>query len=128
MARDGHGTNPAIALLVSKLEAANWSANSTQSAELERALVPLCAFYLLHVKRGREPADSVARFHLGNGARLERLNWLSDTSAAGLHRSAGLTANYLYRLSEMRRNQQAYVTNHKVIASRRLESFARVAP
>jgi malonyl-CoA decarboxylase len=128
LARDGNGTNPAIAFLVSKLEAANWSENSAQSAELERALVPLCAFYLLHVKRGQEPADSVARFHLGNGARLERLNWLSDTSAAGLHRSAGLTANYLYRLSEMRRNRQAYVTNHKVIASRRLQSVARVAP
>jgi malonyl-CoA decarboxylase len=127
MARDGDRANPVYALLVSKLEAADWSENSAETVELEKALVPLCAFYLLHIKRGQEPADSVARFHLGNGARLERLNWLSDTSAAGIHRSAGLTANYLYRLSEMRQNQQAYVTDRKVIASRRLQSLARVS-
>ena len=56
------------------------------SAELERQLVPLCAYYLLRVKRGDDPADPVARFHLRNGARLERINWLSDTSTAGLKR------------------------------------------
>ena len=127
MARDGARRNMEIASLVTKLEAPNWSENGAESEELARALVPLCAFYLLHVKRGQEPADSVARFHLGNGARLERLNWLSDTSAAGIHRSAGLTANYLYRLSEVDRNQMAYVSHREVIASRQLQSLAQMA-
>jgi malonyl-CoA decarboxylase len=67
----------------------------------------------------------VARFHLGNGARLERLNWLSDTSAAGINRSASVTANYLYRLPEVAENQRAYAANGKVIASRSLRSLAR---
>ena len=128
MARGGDRRNVEIALLVAKLEAPNWFENSAQSKELERALVPLCAFYLLHVKRGQEPADSVARFHFRNGARLERLNWLGDTSAAGIHRSAGVTANYLYRLSEVEQNQQAYVINRTVIASRRLRALAQIIP
>ena len=127
MARSGDRRNAEIALLVTKLEAPHWAENGAQSKELEGALVPLCAFYLLHVNRGQEPADAVERFHLGNGARLERLNWLSDTSTAGLHRSAGLTANYLYRLSEVEQNQRAYVTNRKVTASRRLQSLAHAA-
>jgi malonyl-CoA decarboxylase len=71
-----------------------------RSAELERELIPLCETYLLQIKRGTEPADPVARFHLGNGARLERLNWLGDTSPAGMDRSAGITANYRYRLPD----------------------------
>ena len=87
--------------------------------------MPRCASYLVSAKRGQEPADSVARFHLGNGARLERLNWQGDTSSAGIDRSAGITANYLYRLSEIERNHLAYVTERKVMASRRIERQAR---
>ena len=88
---------------------------------MQSELVPLCAAYLLFAKRGQEPADAVARFHLANGASLERLNWMGDTSVAGIARSAGLTANYLYKLSEIERNHQAYVADQKVIASRRVE-------
>jgi len=109
------------------MDESNWLGDAAESAELERELVPLCAAYLLSAKRGAEPADPVARFHLGNGARLERLNWLGDTSAAGIDRSAGLTANYLYRLSDIEPNHQAYVTAHRVIASRRIEKLAKTA-
>ena len=70
----------------------------SSSDDLERRqLVPLCAYYLLHVKRSGDPYDAVARFHLRNGARLERINWLSHTSDAGMRISAGLMVNYLYR-------------------------------
>jgi malonyl-CoA decarboxylase len=120
-ARDGERRHAEI---VAMMDQSNWLEDAAQSAELERELVPLCAVYLLLAKRGAEPADPVARFHLGNGARLERLNWLGDTSAAGIHRSAGLTANYLYRLSDIERNHQAYVTARRVIASRRIEKLA----
>lgn len=85
--------------------------------ELRAILIPLCASYLLRTKRGAEPADPVARFHLRNGACLERLNWCGDTSAAGLARSVGVTANYVYRLDEIDRNQQAYATERRVSAS-----------
>jgi malonyl-CoA decarboxylase len=92
--------------------------------ELGRLLLPLCATYFLTAKRGDEPADPVARFHLGNGARLERINWLGDLSRAGLERSASLTANYLYRLSDIERNHRAYVKDRRVIASRQVHLTA----
>ncbi len=100
VARDG---NRQFAALIARMEEPNWMRDPARSAELEQQLIPLCRTYLLQVKRGTEPADPVARFHLGNGACLERLNWLGDTSAAGMDRSAGITANYRYRLSELDR-------------------------
>jgi malonyl-CoA decarboxylase len=95
LARDG---NLRIAAMIAGLEGSTWMRDAARSAALEHELIPLCETYLLQIKRGTEPADPVARFHLGNGARLERLNWLGDTSPAGMERSAGITANYRYRL------------------------------
>ena len=83
------------------------------------------AYYLLHAKQNQEPMDPVARFHLKNGARLERINWLGDTSASGLQRSAGLTANYVYKLADVERNHELYVREHKVRASREIETLAK---
>ncbi len=90
----------------------------------------MAAHYLLYAKQNREPLDAVARFHLKNGARLERINWLGDTSASGLQRSAGLTANYVYKLSDVERNHELYVGEHKIRASRDIELLAKrfVAP
>ena len=114
----------ARAELAEKVKDPSWMDDVVKSAELERALVPLCAFYLLHAKRGGDPIDPVARFHLGNGARLDRLNWLGDVSGAGLERSAGLTVNYVYSLPEIDRNQNAYRTDRRVVASRWMEQSA----
>lgn len=94
-------------------------------AEVRAALTRLCAHYLLHARQGRAPHDPVARFHLANGARLERLNWLADPSAAGVHRSFGLMANYLYRLDDLERNHEAYAREYQVIASREIERLAK---
>ena len=114
-----------LAALLDKLETPHWSANRELAAELQNDLVPLCAYYLLNAKHGSDPLDPVARFHLRNGARLERLNWLGDTSAAGLHRSAGLTANYVYRLGEVERNHRLYTGEHRIQASHAVERLAR---
>ena len=114
------GDRPSAEILA-RLDESNWLHEGAESSDLQRQVVPLCAEYLLFAKRGQEPADPVARFHLANGARLERLNWMGDTSEAGIGRSAGLTANYLYKLSDVEKNHQAYVTERKVIASRRVE-------
>jgi len=122
-ARNGHRSSAEI---VARLEESSWLGGGVQSAALERQLVPLCASYLLFAKRGQEPADPVARFHLANGARLERLNWMGDTSTAGIGRSAGLTANYVYTLSEIEWNHRAYVAEGKVMASRCIERLATV--
>jgi malonyl-CoA decarboxylase len=93
---------------------------------MKRELTRLCAHYLLHAKRDNEPADSVARFHLANGAHLERLNWMADTSPAGLQRSFGLMANYVYRPDDLERNHEAYAREYRVIASRTIERLARL--
>jgi malonyl-CoA decarboxylase len=67
----------------------------------------------------------VERFHLGNGAQLERINWLGDTSASGLRRSAGMMVNYVYRLDAVERNHEAYAREHRIVAARRIEALAR---
>jgi malonyl-CoA decarboxylase len=86
----------------------HWPRDPGSTNYLKNKLLAACARYLVDARRGREAADPVARFHLGNGARLERLNWLGDVSEAGLRRSAGMTVNYSYSLADLPRNQEAY--------------------
>ena len=111
--------------LLAQLDTPDWTEDKQLSKLLQRELVRLCSHYLLNEKHGQEPADPVARFHLGNGARLGRLNWLADTSENGMSLSAGLMANYVYRLEEVDRNHEAFAREHRVIASRRFEVLAR---
>jgi malonyl-CoA decarboxylase len=94
-------------------------------AEMKRRLVPLCAHYLVHEKRGQDALDSVARFHLKNGARLDRINWLADTSPMGLKQSAGLMANYVYDIADLERNHELYARYGQVVCSRRVQSLAK---
>lgn len=70
------------------------------SSDLHRDRLLACAVhYFLGVKNDEgRPIDPVARFHLGNGARLEQLNWMGDSSQKGLRQSAGMMVNYLYDL------------------------------
>jgi len=118
-----------FANVVAMLDNPQWMEDEALRAELQRSLMPLAAYYLLHARQNREPLDPVARFHLKNGARLERINWLGDTSASGLHRSSGLTANYVYKLPDVERNHELYVREHKVTSSREIETLAkRFAP
>ena len=101
---------------------------STISPRLEIELTQLCAYYLLRAKRRGAPLDPVARFHLANGASLERLNWRGDVSEAGMRRSFGLTVNYVYQLRLLDRNHERYATGYEVVASRALQRLAaRVA-
>ena len=94
--------------------------------ELREPLQQLCAHYLTRARRkdGR-PLDVVARFHLRNGARLERIDWAADSSPRGLAQSAGIMVNYLYELDEVERNHEAYVNEGKITVSRRVEALAR---
>jgi len=95
---------------------------------LQRRLMQRCAHYLLNAKQGAEPLDAVARFHLGNGAALERLNWLGDTSESGMARSAGMMVNYVYWLPEVEKNHERYFREHFIAASPPIEKLAREAP
>ena len=95
------------------------------SESMQDEIMRLCAYYLLRAKRGHAPLDPVARFHLANGARLSRLNWGGDASAAGIASSLGITANYVYRMGDVEENHEAFARDYKVVASFTLERLAR---
>ena len=116
---------PHIAKELAVLNEPAWFARPEAAARLRSVLMGLCAHYLANDKKNDEPLDAVARFHLGNGARMERLNWLADISAQGMQRSAGLMVNYLYRLPDVENNHEAYVREHAVIASHEINRLAR---
>ena len=116
---------PEIAAVVARLDTERWFDDHAAASDMRRELVRLCAYYLLHAKQGRDPLDPVSRFHLGNGARLEKLNWLGDISAMGMRRSVGLMVNYVYRLDDVERNHEAYARERRIVATRRFEVLAR---
>jgi malonyl-CoA decarboxylase len=95
-----------------------WPAQPDSAQRLRKALEPLAAYYLMKARRpdGRI-ADPVARFHLGNGARLERVNWMGDLSQRALAESCGVMVNYLYDLNEIERNHEAFANQGVVVAS-----------
>jgi malonyl-CoA decarboxylase len=113
--------------MLSAIEVPGWHTGEVPEA-LQKLLMRLCAWYLTRAKQDGEPLDPVARFHLGNGAALERLNWLGDTSESGMARSAGMMVNYLYRLDEVERNHERYFAVGTVAASRAVEKLARKSP
>ena len=82
---------------------------------LKKPLLRLAAQYLTatKVKNGRV-LDQVAHFHLSNGAIMERLNWMGDTSKKGIKQSVGLMINYLYNLDRIEDNHEAYSGLHQV--------------
>ena len=100
------------------LDEPGWWQNPELESRLRAIVEPLAAYYFLKARtpRGRL-IDSVARFHLGNGARLEQIDWLGDVSPKGLHESAGLMVNYLYRLEDIEKNHEAYANQRTVAAS-----------
>ncbi len=112
---------PLSAPLQQVLEEIGGDGETLPGDALREEVSRLSAHYLLHAKRGDAPLDAVARFHLANGARLERLNWRGDVSPIGLRRSLGLTVNYVYDLSDLEKNHQAYADEYRVIASRELQ-------
>jgi malonyl-CoA decarboxylase len=116
---------PEVGKLLAQLDGGRWFDDHAVADAIRRELVRLCSYYLVHAKQGRDPLDPVARFHLGNGARMERLNWLGDVSEMGMRRSVGMMVNYVYRLDDVERNHESYAREHHVVASRRFEVLAR---
>jgi malonyl-CoA decarboxylase len=99
------------------------------AARLRAAIEPLSAYYLMKARRpdGRV-IDPVARFHLGNGASLERINWEGDLSPKGLAESFGIMVNYLYDLDEIERNHEAFVNRGQIAASSAVRKLVPAAP
>jgi malonyl-CoA decarboxylase len=100
------------------LERPDWWEDSAITQVLKGPLLRLSARYLVAEKTPRGRAlDAVAHFHLSNGSRVERINWLGDLSPKGLQQSAGLMLNYLYRLQDIEENHELYTGEGKVAAS-----------
>jgi malonyl-CoA decarboxylase len=101
-----------------QLERPDWFEDAELASQLRSVIEPLAAYYFLKARtpKGRL-IDSVARFHLGNGARLERIDWLGDLSPKGLRESAGIMVNYLYRLEDIEKNHEAYANQGEIAAS-----------
>ena len=109
-----------------------WTEKLEARAEVARVLRPLAAHYFLKArdKVGRA-LDPVARFHLGNGARLERLNPHADLSDKGLKQSLGLMVNYLYDLDHIEQNHEAFANRGEIAAApaiKRLIAAAKPEP
>jgi malonyl-CoA decarboxylase len=114
--------------LLRQLDDPAWCNNDLIAQQLKPMLMHLCAHYLLNAKRGDEPLDAVARFHLRNGARLERINWLGDRSEKGLRESAGMLVNYLYDRKAVARNHEAYVNDNEIVHSSAVEQLVKKRP
>jgi malonyl-CoA decarboxylase len=100
-----------------------WQAEATR-APVKEPLIRAAAWYYLHARtRNGGPVDSVARFHLGNGARLERLNWLGDTSERAISQACGLMVNYLYDLEDIEENHEAFAQQRTIVASKAVTSL-----
>jgi malonyl-CoA decarboxylase len=112
--------------LLAHLDKPDWIESAELSAQLRIVLEPLAAYYFLKARtpKGRL-IDSVARFHLGNGARLERIDWLGDLSPKGLRESAGLMVNYLYRLDDIEKNHEAYANRDQIVASNAVKKLLK---
>lgn len=106
------------------LKRSGWRENEVMRQQLKNTLMRLCAQYLLHAKRGDRPLDPVARFHLGNGASVEQINWAADLSEKGLGQSAGMMVNYLYDSAEIVSNHESFVRNGEIAASAAVTKLA----
>jgi malonyl-CoA decarboxylase len=122
---------PVGAALAAALADDSWVDRPALAAALAAPLIRAAARYLAQAKRrDGQPVDAVARFHLNNGARVERLNWLADTSPKGMRESYGVMVNYLYDLADIEENHEAYAREGVVrvaVGVEKLASPARAA-
>ena len=75
-------------------------------------------YFFKSERSDKMPNDPVARFHLGNGASLEQINFLGDVSSNGIGLSGGLMVNYLYDLEKVEQNHETFVSEKKINISK----------
>ena len=118
----GNAASPALdeedRAALNALDRANWWRQPDLVETIRAPLLRAAAWYYVRARNGGgRPVDAVARFHLGNGARLERLDWPADISDRALEQSYGLMVNYLYDLDYIEENHEAYAQQHAVVAA-----------
>jgi malonyl-CoA decarboxylase len=117
-AGEGGVLDRALVPTLAALDQPGWADDPVRCEPLKRVLPEALATYLIRAKgTGGRPLDPVARFHLGNGARLERLDILGDLSPKGLRQSYGMMVNYCYDLDHIEKNHEAFAEKGEVIAA-----------
>jgi malonyl-CoA decarboxylase len=118
--------DPTQLAILDELKEDHWIEDDELADALKPVVLAAAAHYFLVAKnvQGR-PVDPVARFHLGNGARLERINWLGDISAKGMREAHGLMVNYRYDLKDIERNHEAFANAGLVAASKPVRSLLK---
>ncbi len=120
---------PGLRRYVERSELPEVPAGTTEPEEAMRLpLLRACARFLTDTRDGRGPADPVARFHLGNGARLERINWRGNVSARGLAESYGIMVNYLYDPDSIEANHEAFARGGTVARGEAVELLLEDGP
>jgi len=110
---------------LTQVETAGWWRGDAEP--LKEPVLRAAAWYFLYAKtRNGAPVDAVARFHLGNGARLERINFLADNSQKSMREAHGLMVNYRYEPKEIERNHEAYANEGIVAASRTVRGLLKL--
>lgn len=100
-----------------------WVKSERMVLVLKAPLMRLCARYLLLEKKRGKALDSVANFHLQNGAMVGRLNWMADRSEKGLLQSGGIMVNYLYRMENIEESAHSYFSSGRINASLDVSCF-----
>ena len=126
MGRANQDGDPA-AMLRDALGAGRWWEDAALAKALCAPLSRLCAEYLTTPSRSRGPADPVARFHLGNGARLERMNWLGNVAPRGIGESYGIMVNYLYDPEQIEASHEAFMRG-AIVRSAAVDALLETPP
>nr|WP_294500996.1 malonyl-CoA decarboxylase [uncultured Rhodopila sp.] len=120
-----HPADSGCAALAGIIGKRSWWRHSAVRQAAEPVLVRLCARYLMAESKRNRALDPVAHFHLSNGARVERLNMLGDTSDKGARESATLMVNYLYDPAKIEEWHEDYAGEGKRNASTAVRKLAR---
>jgi malonyl-CoA decarboxylase len=125
MQRLAKESEPDTALLP-ELEHDGWWRDLAQSEKLRPFLMRRCALYLTQQPSPGSRIDPVARFHLGNGARLERINWLGNAAPRAIQESFGIMVNYLYDHDTIEDNHEAFVRDGTIVHSPDVDALLEV--
>ena len=120
---DDDSTKARCAAALEIIDQPEWIKDEEKNTAGKKLLMPLVAHYLVKVQHKSLPLDPVARFHIGNGSSLDRINWAADTSALAMRQSAGIMVNYLYNLDKIEVNHEACAEKGIVTASRNVISL-----
>lgn len=121
------GAKDGVQALNDLLHRDGWQGDDEAAALLKEPLTALLGRYFATRRSDGRPLDPVARFHLNNGARLERFNWLGDTSAKGMRQAFGFMVNYRYKLGAIDANHMAYERDQEIVASRAVRDHLKKA-